>query len=157
MVIKVDLTKYYDIISWLYLISILIYLGFCHGFVVWVMNFITYVFVSILTNGETSPFFRPSWGVTQGCPLSPILFVLTAKWMNRVLKEEPYNNNFKGIFIGPACNTTHLLYMDDILILFEGSIRIVEKFKNILDLLCKVIGMIINLDKSNLSMWDISK
>jgi len=38
----------------------------------------------------------------------------------------------------------------------EGTIRIVEKFKNILELSCKLTSMIINRDKSTISMWGIT-
>jgi len=44
--------------------------------------------------------------------------------------------------------------MDDILIFYQCTRRIVENFKNILELFYKSIGMIINLNKSTLSMWD---
>jgi hypothetical protein len=47
--------------------------------------------------------------------------------------------------------------VDDILIFCEGTRRIVEKFKNILELFCKATGMIINLDKSTISMWGITE
>jgi hypothetical protein len=38
MVIKVDLSKAYDRVRWIYLRIILIHFGFCHQFVVWVMS-----------------------------------------------------------------------------------------------------------------------
>jgi hypothetical protein len=47
--------------------------------------------------------------------------------------------------------------MDDILVFCEGTKRIVEKFKTNLELFCKTIGMIINLNKSSMPMWRISE
>jgi hypothetical protein len=42
----------------------------------------------------------------------------------------------------------------DIVIFCEGYRRIVENFKNFMDLLCKATSTIINLNKPTLSMWD---
>lgn len=47
--------------------------------------------------------------------------------------------------------------MDDNMIFYKGSRRIIENYKNNLDLFHKATIMIINLDKSTLSMWDIPK
>jgi hypothetical protein len=100
--------------------------------------------------GQASLFFKPGRGLRHGCPLSPLLFLLIVKGLSRLLKEASENGSFKGICIGLACNITHLLFMDDIMIFCEGSRRIVKKFKNILDLFYKATSMIINLDKSTI-------
>jgi hypothetical protein len=80
----------------------------------------------------------PSRGLRQGFPLSPLLFLLIVEGLSRLIKEAIENGSFKGICIGPTCNITHLLFVDDILIFCEGTRRIVEKFKNILELFCKL-------------------
>jgi len=43
------------------------------------------------------------------------------------------------------------------LIFYEGSRRVVEKLKEIIDLLCMAVGMKINIDKSIISLLGISK
>jgi hypothetical protein len=49
------------------------------------------------------------------------------------------------------------LFFYDILILCEGTRRIVEKFKNILELFCKETIMIKKLDKSTMLTWGITE
>lgn len=83
MVVKVDLSKAYEGVSWLYTRLILIYLGFCPQFVSWVMNCITYVSFVILINCVVSPFFRLERRLRKGCPLSPLLFLLVAEGLSR--------------------------------------------------------------------------
>jgi hypothetical protein len=89
MVIKVDLSKAYDRVSWLYLWLMLIHLGFNLGIVNWVMNCVTSISFAILINGYSLEFFRPGKGLRQGCPLSPLLFLLVVEGLSaRALLEE---------------------------------------------------------------------
>jgi hypothetical protein len=97
MVVKVDLSKAYDRVSLLYLKLILIHLGFSHQFVVWVMNCITSTSFVVMINGETSPFFKPGRGLRQGCPLSPLLFLLIVEGLSRLLKEASKMVVLKGL------------------------------------------------------------
>jgi hypothetical protein len=89
-------------------------------------------------------------------PLSPFLFLIIVEGLSKLLKEASDNHSFKGVCIGPTCNITRFLFVDDIMILCEGTRRIVEKFKNILELFFKETITIINLDKSIMSMWGIT-
>jgi len=85
--IKVDLSKAYDMVSWFYLRLILTHVGFYHRFVLWVTNCITSVSFFILINWETSPFFSPGRGPKQGCPLSRLLFLLIVEGLSRLIKK----------------------------------------------------------------------
>ena len=52
-------------------------MGFGDNFIWWVRLLYTAVRSSVLVNGYTSRPFEPSRGVRQGCPLSPLLYVLS--------------------------------------------------------------------------------
>jgi hypothetical protein len=69
--LKVDLSKAFDNVSWLYLRLLLIHLGFFHSFVTWVLNCISTTSFAVLINGSASTFFKPERGLHQGCLLSP--------------------------------------------------------------------------------------
>jgi hypothetical protein len=115
------------------------------------------MYFAILINGVASLFFKPTRGLWQGFPLSPLLFLLTAKGLSRLTKEATDRGSLKRICYGPSCNITHILFVDDIMIFCESTRRVVEKFKSILDLLCKTTSMIINIDISTISMWGVTK
>ena len=84
-VIKIDLSKAYDRVCWLYLRMLLTHLGFCYEFVRWIMACISTVSFAVLINGAASPFFHAGRGLRQGCPLFSLLFLLVAEGLSRFL------------------------------------------------------------------------
>lgn len=81
-VIKIDLSKAYDRINWTYIRLLLTHLGFKVDFIKWIMGCITDVSYAILINGAATPFFKGQRGLRQGCPLSPLLFLLVAEGLS---------------------------------------------------------------------------
>jgi hypothetical protein len=84
-------------------------------------------------------------------------FILVIEGISRLIKEAKEVGNFRGINIGGNCCVAHLLFIDDILILCEGSRRMVEKLKDMIELLCMFMGMKINLVKSMISIRGINE
>jgi hypothetical protein len=65
-VLKIDLSKAYDRVSWLFIRLLLTHLGFAVPFINWVMNCLTTVSFAVLINGSASPFFPSERGLRQG-------------------------------------------------------------------------------------------
>ena len=97
MLIKVDLAKAYDKVSWLFLKAMLKAFGFQHDWVRWVCNLVSLAFFSILFNGAPTSTFQESRGLRKGDPLSPYLFILMAKGLGRVLKAKQDGRTIKGV------------------------------------------------------------
>ena len=123
VVLQIDLSKAYDEVSWIYICMFLTHLGFDIGFIRGIMSCITTVSFSVLINGATSPFFHSEIGLRQGCPLSPLLFLLVAKGLSRDLREANRQGSLKGIQISHNLYITHLLFVDDVLIFYTGTMR----------------------------------
>jgi len=149
-VLKIDLAKAYDKVSWLYLRLLLTHLGFGIDFIRWVMSCITTVSFSVLINGAASPFFHAERGLRQGCPLSPLLFLLVAEGLSRAILEAKALGRFKGIQVAPNLYITHLLFVDDVLIFCSGTRGESKILRDMLDLFSKATGMDINVGKSSL-------
>ena len=121
MVLKIDLSKAYDRVSWIYLWVILTKMGFEVPFITWVMSSLTIVSFSVLINGVASSFFRSGRGLRQGCPLAPLLFLVVAEGLSRALLSTKSTGIFKGISFGNNISLTHVLFVDDIVMITDGS------------------------------------
>ena len=75
--LSLDQEKAFDRVDWPFLFATLAKMGFGDNFIRWVRLLYTAVRSSVLVNGYTSRPFKPSRGVRQGCPLSPLLYVLS--------------------------------------------------------------------------------
>ena len=101
VILKIDLSKAYDKVGWLYLHMPLIHLGFGIAFVRWIMSCITTMSFSILINGVASSFIHAERGLRKGCPLSPLLFLLVAEGLSRLLKKAHREGQLLGIAVAP--------------------------------------------------------
>ena len=77
--LSLDQEKAFDRVDWSFLRSTLYALEFGQSFVGWVDLFYYNPCSSVNVNGYISIFFSLSRGVRQGCPLSPLLYILVAE------------------------------------------------------------------------------
>ena len=78
-ILSLDQEKAFDRVDWGFMRATLGRMGFKYSFLRWVGLFYTQVQSAVIVNGHISPFFSLSRGVRQGCPLSPLLYVLVAE------------------------------------------------------------------------------
>ena len=109
-ILKIDLAKAFDWVNWSYLHLILIQTGFPHTFINWIMGCICHASFSILLNGTASNFFHASRGLRQGCPLSPLLFVLVMEGLSVLIKDANARGTIHGLQINDLIQITHLLF-----------------------------------------------
>ena len=93
-------------------------------------------------------------GLIQGCPLSPLLFLLAIEGLSRLLQQTKADGRIKGIKISRDLFLTHLMFIDDIMILGSGSISEWSVISGILLNFCKVSGLSINHSRSRLLLHD---
>ena len=76
-ILSLDQEKAFDRVDWAFLSRTLSRFGFGPSFISWVRFLYTDVRSTVLLNGYSSDVVRPSRGVRQGCPLSPLLYVIS--------------------------------------------------------------------------------
>lgn len=87
--ISLDQEKAFDRVDWGYLLHVLHSMGFGPSFIKWVSLFYTNVESCIQANGFLSDFFSLTRGVRQGCPLSPLLYILSMEPLACSLRCHP--------------------------------------------------------------------
>jgi hypothetical protein len=85
--LKLDLKKAYDNVSWQFLRLLLDQIGLNWVVSQWIMGCITMVNTVVLVNEIPTDFFKCHRGLRQGCPLSPLLFLLVVEVFSRLLTQ----------------------------------------------------------------------
>ena len=87
--LSLDQEKAFDRVDWGFLIRILSSFNFGPDFINWIRLFYNNIQSAVVINGWTSSFFSPTRGVRQGCPLSPLLYVITIEVLAVCLRTSP--------------------------------------------------------------------
>jgi len=88
-ILSLDQEKAFDRVDWSFMRSTLSSMGFGPSFISWVDQFYSPVQSAVNVNGYLSPFFGLSRGVRQGCPLSPLLYVLVSEVLAANIRCNP--------------------------------------------------------------------
>ncbi|XP_075093700.1 uncharacterized protein LOC107827023 [Nicotiana tabacum] len=149
MVIKLDMAKAYDRVSWEFLLSVIRNFDFSSWWTEIIGRLISEVWYSIIVNGTRRGFFTSSQGLKQGDRLSPSLFILGAEVFSRLLNRLyddqrfiPFSMNNRG----PKIN--HLAYADDMVIFCGGKSKSIKLVMKQIRLYEKSSGQKVNEDKS---------
>ena len=87
--LSLDQEKAFDRVDWGFLLRTLETFNFGPTFLCWIKLFYTNIESAVVINSWTSAFFQPSRGVHQGCPLSPLLYVITIEVLAVCLRTSP--------------------------------------------------------------------
>lgn len=87
-ILSLDQEKAFDRVEWSYLHHILTRMNFGPSFRAWITLFYSQIKSSVLVNGELSAFFSVSRGLRQGCPLSPLLYILVAETIASAIRHD---------------------------------------------------------------------
>ena len=138
---KIDLCKAYDTMDWQFIKMMQIALNFPSCFI--------YI---VMLNGSPTPIFQAKRGLWQGDPLFPQLFVISKKYLLRILKifEDQYGFH-------PRCRKkrlTHLCFTDDLMLFCKGDVPSVCTLQQCIQTFSKASGLHANASKSAMyTIW----
>jgi len=151
MALKLDMSKAYDYVEWLFLEKILLKMGFQASWVSLIMECITMVSYSILVNGEPKAMIYLTRGIRQGDPLSPYLFLFCAEGLNGILKQAAYAREIQGFSIfGRGPKLTHFFFVDDCLLFCRLTLEECEKIQELLVVYNSASSQMVNKEKTTL-------
>jgi len=149
-ILSLDQEKAFDRVDWDFMLRTLRCMGFGVSFCRWVKLFYTDVQSAVIVNGYLSSFFSLSRGVRQGCPLSPLLYVLVAEVLAAGIRANP---RIKGLSLPGAPRPLSPLsqYADDTSLVVSSDDSIAAVFDTY-SLYERGSGSKLNLAKSK-GLW----
>jgi hypothetical protein len=149
--VKLDMSKAYDRVEWVFLEKIMRKMGFHDKWIQLVLKCCSTVKYKFKINGALTEEIIPGRGLRQGDPISPYLFLICAEAFSSMLNVAEKDGKLEGIKIcqqAPSFN--HLLFADDSLILLKVTEENAIHLQNILNLYEESSGQTINIDKSSI-------
>ena len=114
MAIKLDMSKAYDRVEWIFLEKVMRKLGYNERWINPIMICVNTVSYSVLVNGEPKGLIRPTRRIRQGNPLSPFLFLLCMEGLHSLIsKAEREGAIHESSLSKTSPKLTHLLFAND--------------------------------------------
>lgn len=154
---KLDFEKAFDKIEHPFIIEIMKQKGFTNKWINWVTSLFSSASSAVLLNGIPRNSFKCKRGVRQGDPLSPLLFVLAADFLQTLVNrawhlgiiKHPLSDDFGGDF--PI-----IQYADDTLLILPADALTLFNFKGLLRSFSDSSGLKVNFHKSSLVPINLS-
>lgn len=117
-ILSLDAWQAFDRIEWLYLFNVLPRFGLGNNLLTWINILYTNPAATVLTNGVVSRPIILEQSTRQGCPLSPMLFLLAIEPLAIAIRTQ---TGLSGIQIGEEEHRISL-YADDMILFFNKSV-----------------------------------
>ena len=144
VLMKIDISKAFDTLSWEFIIQILIRRGFRLRWCSWICGLLRTASSSVLINGETCEPFSLGSGVRQGDSLSPALFILAMDSLQAMISWAVQNNMLSSLGLNPKVPRASF-FADDAILFFKPCPSDLQVISAILKLFGESSGLRINL------------
>uniref|UniRef100_A0A803TNY9 Reverse transcriptase domain-containing protein n=1 Tax=Anolis carolinensis TaxID=28377 RepID=A0A803TNY9_ANOCA len=152
-IMTVDAEKAFDRINWDLFKMLMREIDIGNNF----MNAIQAIYedqtANIWVNGQSSNKIRVEKGTRQGCPLSPLIFVMSLELLLNNLRDD---DNLKGLKIGKETYKLRA-FADDLVCIIEDPLNNIKKWLREIEDFGKISGFRINKDKSMILTKNVSK
>ena len=155
-VIKLDIEKAFDKISWKFIDFMLMKKFFSPHWRKMIKACISSVQYFVLIIGKPRGKIVSSRGIRQGDPISPFIFVLAMDYLSWLLTDLENKGKIKGANIEDKINISHILFADDILIFIEDKDEYIASLRNILHLFESASCLNFNFNKSTIIPINVS-
>lgn len=148
--IKLDISKVFNTVSWEYLLEMLVQRGFSNRWTGWLAALSRSSSCVVMLNGSPGPKISHLRGLRQGDPLSPYLFILAMDVLNRIFDiatEEGRQTPLRG----RQAKMRLSLYADDAVIFTNPKREDISCIMEIMEAFGDATGLRINMTKSTVA------
>ena len=150
VLMKLDISKAFDSVSWEFLIQLLRFRGFSEKFISILVGLLATSSTKIQVNSELTDTILHRRGLCQGDPLSPILFVSVMECLGKLMDKAQEDDIFTSFHPVPT-KFRSSLYADDAIIFIKPNTFEMQAAVQILNLFGKATGLHTNLVKSSIT------
>lgn len=147
--IKVEIARAFDSVSWAFLLELMQHMGFQRCWTNWVSVLLSTASTKILINGSPSRCICHGRGLRQGDPLSPLLFVLVMECLNRMILKAEERNLFRSLNC-KAIVYRASLYADDMVVFVAPVARDLQLMTRLLATFAGATRLETNLQKCHI-------
>jgi hypothetical protein len=148
--IKLDISKAFDTVSWEYLLEMLTQRGFSTRWTDWLAKILSSSSSVFMLNGCPGQIIKHRRGLRQGDPLSPYLFILAIDVLNRLL-DIATEDGFLSPLKGRQARLRLSLYADDAVIFTNPKREDITCIMQIMEAFGEATGLRINMEKSTVA------
>jgi hypothetical protein len=151
VLLKLDIARAFDSLSWAFLFEVLSHMGFSETFCNWLAILLRTATTRVTVNGVPGERIQHAHGLRQGDPTSPMLFVIGIEVLTTVViraVEEQLLQNLAGIT--PLQRIS--VFADDVVIFLKPDVPDLLAVKEILGIFGEASGLRINYRKTTATL-----
>lgn len=149
LMLKLDITKAFDSVSWAFLLEVLTHLGFGHRWRTLLCNLLATSSTRVLLNGQPGTSIRHYRGLRQGDPLSPMLFIIVMDVLSRLISKAEERSLLEPL-TSKTLQHRVSLYADDVVLFTTPKEEDLALTKALLHKFGQASGLHTNLSKSSI-------
>ena len=150
VLLKLDISKAFDSVSWSFLLEIMSKVGFGQRWRDLICLILSTSSTQVLVNGEPGETIYHHRGLRQGDPLSPMLFILVMELLNSMITYATVKGLMQPLAIQQVRHRVSFYADDAVLFLRPYNLDLVT-VRHLLDLFGHASGLRTNLSKSSIS------
>ena len=148
LLLFIDFEKAFDSLEWDFITKALNAFNFGPNVKKWISIFYNGVQSAVMNGGFLTTYLNISRGVRQGCPLSPLLFILAVELLAVKIRQDP---DYRGISLPDGQEVKISQFADDTTIITE-NVESLKPYLQILDRFGNISGLKLNKKKTKV-MW----
>ena len=144
----IDFEKAFDTVEWTFIQNVLKCFNFGPVIRKWVSVLYEDVESAVMNGGYSTNYFKVSRGVRQGCPLSPLLFVLGVEILAQKIRQ---STSCRGIQLPQSVEAKFSQFADDTTLICR-DVNALSENMNVLNKFSDISGLKLNKKKTK-AMW----